>query len=251
MASLAEVSLVRGLNFLADSQSTISNNLANISSSTYKRRLPVTESSGQSFSSFLNSSFPNTTFNQSIDWSVGSLNATGNQAHVALKDENQFFKVLSGNGQEYYTRTGDLQMNAAGELVTRSGYRLLDPDNSPINMDSLIGDGSSDLSRMKISSTGQITLNTNTAGAKLGVFAIEDKSGLKPIGDGLYMSTGNKEIPAVASNEVAQGSIEQSNVDSVSEMVAMIVNQRSFQSTMGALTTLGRIKDSYSSALNR
>ena len=72
-----------------------------------------------------------------------------------------------------------------------------------------------------------------------------------PIGGGNYAYTGTERLTLAQTNAVRQRFVERSNVDTMTEMVQMISNQRGFQSSMGALTTLGRIQDSYTNVFSR
>ena len=53
MAGYGENALVRGLTFLAEKQASIANNLANVDTSSFKRRTAIAQSTGDRFETML------------------------------------------------------------------------------------------------------------------------------------------------------------------------------------------------------
>ena len=85
----------------------------------------------------------------------------------------------------------------------------------------------------------------------LGVYEIPDRSALRAHPGGLFEYQGTTPPIASKTAEIVQGALEQSNVQPTNELINMIAVQRSFQADMKALTTLGKIKDSYVATFNR
>jgi flagellar basal-body rod protein FlgG len=56
-------------------------------------------------------------------YTQGNLSQTGNAMDLAINGRG-FFQVLMPDGTLGYTRAGDFQLNASGQLVTSSGYTL-------------------------------------------------------------------------------------------------------------------------------
>ena len=74
---------------------------------------------------------------QRIGFAPGPLQRTGNPLDVALADDRSFFVVdytdpATGEAGFRLTRDGRLSLNGAGELVTQSGFKVLDGEGEPI-----------------------------------------------------------------------------------------------------------------------
>ena len=65
------------------------------------------------------------------DVSSGTLISTGRNLDVAVAGDG-WIAVVGPNGQEAYTRSGNLQINAANQLVTGSGLPVLGAGGAPI-----------------------------------------------------------------------------------------------------------------------
>ncbi|MNI02220.1 Flagellar basal-body rod protein FlgG [compost metagenome] len=144
-----------------------------------------------------------------------------------------FFSVLDNNDQVRYTKDGRFKVNAAGELLTSMGYRVLDADGNPIvlaagqSVDSLKGDS---LGRL-------ISYDNNTPQVvtTLGVSVINKPQELVREGNGLYRAddeeaAGIRQLEAADAAEVRQGYLERSNVDSAQSMVDLMAAQRAYES---------------------
>lgn len=254
MTSIGEQSLVQNLFYLSESQATAANNMANISSDGFKRRIAVPEVIGSRFDDFLQMTVHLTTFSQFLDWNVGPIIATDNPANLALRDKNLFVRVVTSTGETAYTRPSNLAIDPKGRLMTRSGDLILNDANEPIELKAAEGETLS-VQQITITANGELEMagkdGSGTTLGRLGLYRIDQLEHLNPIGGGNYSYSGTKRLELTQTNDVIQRFVERSNVNTMNEMVQMIMNQRGFQSTMSALTTLGRIKESYVSAFNR
>lgn len=251
MAGLGEIALIRGLNYLSETQAAIANNLANVTTRGFKRRIPVAESVGQQFNQVLAGQVPSPRYTEVYDLSLGTPNPTGDKSHITIQAQ-QFLKVRRDDGRMFFSRDGQLQLNKDRELITSGGDRILDEDHQPILFQSVDNDWS--LSQVKISPTGEITVRENNNEVRLGrlaVFEVPDTSKLSPAGDGLYSYPDIDKIKATTTDKIVQGTLEASNVEATQELIDMILAQRGFQASMGALSTLGRIKQAYITSLAR
>ncbi len=251
MAGPGEIALIRGLNYLSESQAAIAHNLANVTSTGFKRRIPVASPMDQEFNELLEGRFPTTRYTEVCDLSPGSPTATGNSSHMTIQS-GQFLKVLRADGRMFFSRAGELQLNHDGDLVTTADHRILDGDHRPISFQRVDSDWA--LNRMQISPAGEISVrdnNTEVTVGRIAVFEVPDTTKLSPVGDGLYSYPDIGKVTASPTDKIVQGALEQSNVDPVTELVDMIAAQRGFQASMGALTTLGRIKEAYITSLAR
>ena len=138
-----------------------------------------------------------------------------------------FFQVKLADGRVALTRAGDFRADAAGDVVTSGGERLVPPITLPK------GTRPSDV---VIAADGTVT----AAGKKLGQIALVDvpvRAGLQAVGGGLYLATTASGAAAAVKSQVRQGVLEGSNVDLGEAMVDMIDAQRSFQLASRALKT--------------
>ena len=251
MSSIGENALVRNLHYLSESQAVTTNNLANVSSNGFKRRIAMPVETGTRFDDFLGAATTVAEFGQSMDWSAGSLLNTDDPGNIAFRDQNLFLRVQTKDGRIAYTRTGDLVLGTDNRLLTRTGDTVLDDNDQPIVLPSGTDQGAISLETIKIAPNGQLDLADGGTIGRLGLYEIQGGRGLTPVGGGNYvLPTGQQPRPA-QTNGVLQRFLEQSNVEVMGQMVQMISNQRGFQATASALTTLGRIKESYVSAFNR
>ncbi|HEY7897944.1 MAG TPA: flagellar basal-body rod protein FlgG [Gemmatimonadaceae bacterium] len=166
---------------------------------------------------------------QRID-SQGSLEQTSRPLDLAIEGEG-YFEVQLPNGNAAYTRDGSLQVSDQGVLVTNQGYAIQPPIKVP-----------KDATSITISETGVVTANgvTGATGGAQELGRIElarfaNPSGLESMGQNLFSETptsgeairGN---PTEDGNgRLAQGYLEASNVEIVTEMVDMITAQRAYE----------------------
>ncbi len=166
----------------------------------------------------------------------GSLAITDNQFDMAIEGRG-FFEVQMPDGTPAYTRDGSFQLSVDGNLVTSTGYQLLPgvtvpPDTGVI---SIGRDG-----------TVSATVPGSTAPVQLGTITLTDfanPSGLNAIGGNLYTETASSGTPRQGTagldgiGRLIQGSIETSNVNIVEELVSMIETQRAYEINSKAIST--------------
>ncbi|MDA8647147.1 flagellar basal-body rod protein FlgG [Porticoccaceae bacterium] len=165
----------------------------------------------------------------------GNIITTENALDLAITGDG-FLSVLQKDGTFAYTRDGSLKLSADGNLVTAGGETLNPPINIDVNAESItIGrDGIVTVSLANGGGTaqaGQIQLSRfpNNAGLKaLGrnLFAETEASGTAQVGN--PGETGN--------GMLMQGSLEASNVNVVEEMVNMIETQRAYEVNSKAIS---------------
>lgn len=245
MARYSETALVRGLHFLGEAQAAIANNLANLETASYKRRSPVAGTSA-TFQRVLDQRLPTVRYGEVADFQPGTVRQTDNPMEVALT-EGAFLRVQDGKGRTYLTRDGQMSIDAQGRLVTHEGLRYLDVNGNPIQL----GLGEESPTSLTIAPNGQISdAQRGTAYGQLGMFRVPDVHKLVPVGSGNYEDLGKQKLEPAQSG-LQQGYQEGSNVDSLQELVQMIVVQRSFSATQKALGSVGRMQDNLVANLNR
>jgi flagellar basal-body rod protein FlgG len=156
----------------------------------------------------------------------GQLTQTGTQTDVAIQG-NGFFEVQLQDGTKAYTRDGALKVSSTGQWVTSDGLALEEGFQSLPN----------DYTNIAISTNGYFNVTTSSGNqsfrVQLARFA--NPAGLQSLGNNLYketLSSGAAELGNPGENgfgTLQQSYLESSNVDVVTEMVNMIVAQRSYE----------------------
>lgn len=163
----------------------------------------------------------------------GSLENTARPLDIAISGQG-FFQVSMPNGDVRYTRDGSLQLNADGELVTSTGYRIEPAISIPTSAVSV-----------DIGKDGSVNI-TDAAGTQSVVGTIElsrfpNPSGLSSEGDNLLAAT---EASGTATTGTAgdsgfgtimSGFLEKSNVQMITELVNLITAQRAYETNSRAI----------------
>ncbi len=150
----------------------------------------------------------------STSFASGVLEETGRTADLALEGAG-FFAVETPEG-ERYTRSGQFQVSASGELTTLNGNRVLG-QNGPIRV-----------SGEDFSVSGDGTVQSAAGSDRLRLVSFADTGVLRKEGNGLYAAFGGTPL-ADAGTRVRQGTLESSNVDMASQMVDMIEISRNHE----------------------
>jgi flagellar basal-body rod protein FlgG len=165
----------------------------------------------------------------------GTLSQTGNTLDVAIQGDG-FFKVLMPDGSFSYTRDGSFQMDAQGRIVTAEGYVVQPGVTIPANS-----------SGITVNNQGQVSVTPagSTTSSVLGQFTITrfiNNAGLQANGDNLYIATPASGTPqdttpgTEGAGTLLQGSLEQSNVEAVTEISNLIAAQRAYEMNSKVIT---------------
>jgi flagellar basal-body rod protein FlgG len=165
----------------------------------------------------------------------GALQQTGNQLDVAINGRG-FFQVLMPDGSTAYTRDGSFQVDSQGTLVTASGYAV--QPNITIPEDAL----TVTIARDGTVSVTQPGVPTPTVVGQLQLASFINPAGLQSLGENLYAETAASGAPQVNApgqgglGVLVQSMIETSNVNVAEELVNMIMAQRAFELNSRAIT---------------
>jgi len=241
-----------GMNGQQANIDTVSNNLANVNTSGYKKQrvefedllyqtvktagTPATEDTitpvGVQMGHGVKVASTLRMFDQ------GSLQNTGNSSDLAIQGEG-FFRVLQYDGSYAYTRDGSFKIDADRQLVTSNGLKVLPELTFP--------DGYRQ-DTINISQDGRVTvrvadLDDPVEVGQVELYRFQNPAGLSSVGENLYKQTpasGN----SIAGRPGFEGfgksihkMLEMSNVSTVSEMVSMIVAQRAYEFNSKAIQT--------------
>lgn len=155
----------------------------------------------------------------------GAQQTTGRDLDVAVRGAG-FIAVQSRDGTEAYTRAGDLQLDAEGQLVTASGHPVLGQQGPIVIPDS---------TRIEIGGDGTISIVAQGQGPET-VSAIDriklvrpDADQLSKGVDGLLRLPEGQAADADSSVQIASGTIEDSNVNIAEAMIDMILVARHYE----------------------
>lgn len=166
------------------------------------------------------------------DFQPGPMRTTGRDMDVAVQGEG-FLAVQGEDGNEAYTRRGDLRVSNMGLLETGAGDPVIG-ENGPVAIPPA--------DEVDIGEDGTISIVPE--GAEGGEMAIIDRikladpptDELNKGEDGLFRLPDGEAAPADAQVRVRSGVLEGSNVNSVDAMVELIDNQRQFETNIKMLT---------------
>ena len=159
--------------------------------------------------------------NVSANFVQGTLRPTNLPNDLAIEGPG-FFEVQLPNGSHAYTRDGELQFNAHGQLVTKQGYLVLG-DNGPIQMDA------ANSAPITVAADGEITQNGALKG-RIRLVEFNQPNLLKPIGNGCFLANNPaSQALAAQSSQLRQGFLESANTSPTTEMASMITSMRMFE----------------------
>ncbi len=228
----------------------ISNNLANVNTTGYKKSRADFQDLMYQYAIEPGAATSSTTTNPSgvqIGLGVktasvqkvftqGDMTSTGNQLDVAIEGDG-FFQVTKPDGTIAYTRAGSLRINETGALVTPDGFALAPAITIPA------GSGG-----VTIGQDGTVTVKTPGTAAptnvgQLTAVTFPNNAGLRAVGQSLYEETLASGTPAAGIfnqqgvGRLNQGFLESSNVSVVEQVVSMITGQRAYEASSKAITT--------------
>ncbi len=160
------------------------------------------------------------------DYAQGAHMDTKNPLDFALNGPG-FFSVLSPDGKTFLTRDGNFNLDANGRLVTGDGLPVLG-HNGEIYIDG---------SQVAVDAEGNINVDGKALDQLL-VVKVQDENKLVKVGHSLFAVGANNKVDAAPDDiRVEQGTLEQSNVNSVMEMVNMIDTYRSYELNSRIIST--------------
>lgn len=239
-----------GLDAQQTKMSNISNNLANVGTTGYKRSRAIFQDliyqnvrqvGAQSTqdtrlpSGLMIGTGVRTVATEKL-FTQGNLVQTGNSMDVAAQGRG-FFQVLMPDGSQSYTRDGSFQVDSQGQMVTAAGYTVQPAITIPENALSVNIGTDGTVSVRQPGSTGVTQVGT------LQMADFVNPAGLQPVGENLYLESASSGTPQVGNpglnglGTVMQGYIESSNVNVVEELVNMIETQRAYEMNSRAIST--------------
>lgn len=239
-----------GLDAQQTQMDVISNNLANVSTTGFKRTRPVFEDllyqtlrqpgAQSSQQTMLPSGLQLGTGVRPVAtekiFTQGNLQQTGNALDLAIQGKG-FLQVLLPDGTTGYTRDGSFQVDSQGQMVTASGYPLQPSITIPADATSVTIGADGIVSVLQAGST-----SPNQIGS-IQLAGFINNAGLQSFGENIYLETAASGTPSANTpgtnglGTLNQTYLETSNVNVVEELVNMIQAQRAYEINSKAIST--------------
>ncbi len=238
---------------------TISNNIANVNTTGYKKeRLEFQSLLYQTMSrATLDENDTGRPVNLQVGHGVrpvvssriftnGSVERTDNPLDFYLQGDG-FFVVERGEDDIVYTKDGSFKLSLNGDelsLVTSEGYAILDTDGEPITLPQNVS-----MADVTVDSLGNITYidedgESQDLGVRFNIVQFPNVQGLEAIGNNFYTVTAasgeavqESEGETTTVSSIIQNCLEMSNVNVANEMVDLIIAQRAYELNSKAIQT--------------
>ena len=170
-----------------------------------------------------------TRINTGVNFQTGETTPTRRELDVAIQGEG-FFELQKPDGSKAYTRSGEFRVRPDRTVVSGGDCAVMSDGGSPIT--TLPGGGP-----IAINSDGTIVQNGTTLG-KFSIQTFTNTAALVPLTGGLFMANPDAGMKPVDKPEIMQGYLEQSNVQSLREMVDLVVISRAYEANQKIITTV-------------
>ena len=239
-----------GLDAQQTRMNVISNNLANVNTTGFKRDRAVfedmlyqnvkqaggqTDANSQAPTGLMLGTGVRIVATEKLH-SQGNMVTTQNPLDLAISGDG-YFQIAKGDGSLAYTRDGGFKISATGQMVTSSGA-LLQPAITIPNTASSVTVGRDGSVSIELAAGGSQVLG------QIQIARFVNPSGLQSLGQNLMKDTPASGAPQVLAPGVAgagslmQGTLEASNVNVVEEMVNMIETQRAYEINSKAISAV-------------
>ena len=239
-----------GLDAQNTQMSVIANNLANTNTTGYKSdRAAFQDLMYQNIQQVGAQSTQNTQYSTGLtlgtgvriaatekNYTQGSVLQTGGKLDMSITGLG-FFQITMPDGSLGYSRDGSFSMDSQGNVVTASGYPLSPAITIPANAQSV---------SVGIDGTVSVTTPGATKATTVGQIQLANfinVQGLQATGNNLLTESASSGAPQVGTpgtsglGTLVQGSLETSNVNTVTELVNMIQCQRAYEMNSKAIST--------------
>jgi flagellar basal-body rod protein FlgF len=202
---------------LANELQSVANNIANLSTTGYRREGVVFAEMVEALAAEGGSVAMTEARARFTDELQGALVETGGTLDMAIEGDG-YFTVMTPAG-ERLTRAGAFTRNAEGEVVNMDGHRLLDEGGGAIVIPF-------EAETVGLAADGTLSVNGAPV-ARVGLVTVEDPTKLFREAGVLFRA--DAETVPVEAGRIVQGFLEQSNVNPVAEMARMIEVQRAYE----------------------
>ncbi len=220
-------------------QTTTANNLANANTTGFKAEIANVRPlwvKGEGFTSRIQASEEVL----AADMNAGAISETGRALDIAI-DGDALLAVQTPEGEEAYTRRGDLQLSDSGLLTTGDGYPVLG-EQGPVTLPPA--------DSMRIDKDGTVWVvptggdpNQPQQVERLKLASATGSKVVKGL-DGLFRVDGGGALPSDPQAKVVSGSLEGSNVNQTKALVDMIEASRAWDTQLKLITSAKEIDTS-------
>lgn len=201
---------------------TVANNIANMSTTGYRRESVV-------FAEFIRDTGPaepslsmGLAHARASDLTQGALTRTNGTFDLAI--EGPGFFLVETPGGERLTRAGAFTPNEVGDIVTPDGHRLLDEGGAPVFVPP-------DTASVSVAADGTLSADGQPLG-RIGLYLPADPVDMARVEGVAFAAPAGVEP---IEGRMLQGFIEESNVNPVTEIARMIEVQRAYELGQGFL----------------
>ena len=202
---------------LAKELQTVANNIANLSTTGYRREGVVFAEVVKALAAEGGSVAMTEARGRYTDELQGSLDQTGGTLDLAIEGDG-YFQMMTPEGPRL-TRAGAFTRNQDATVVNMDGHPLLDEGGGEIVIPF-------EARSIGVSADGTVSVDGQPA-AKLGLVKVADRTKLFREAGVLFRA--DTEVEAVEDGRVVQGFLEQSNVNPVAELARMVEVQRAYE----------------------
>ena len=206
-----------GLTARAKAQAVTANNLANASTTGFRRELSVAQGrylDGPAATTRSQAGAPSA----STPRSAGRVVATGLPLDVAMAGD-AWLAVQADDGTQAFTRRGDLRLNPNGVLETGDGHPVLGRDGIPLTVPA----GAS----LAVQPDGTLMVRSGDTQTIAGQIKLVAGTGLDKRSDGLFGAAGGREADPAA--RLTSGTLESSNVETAGGLAELVEQSRGFE----------------------
>ncbi len=212
-------SAAAALQMLERRQQVLSNNLANASTRGFKAETAFARIIGDAMA----------TTDTALDLSPGTLTETHNTLDLAIEGDGFF--VTSTPGGERLVRNGSFRLDADRRLVTEHGNPVLG-DDGPITLP---------LGVAEVDATGLVKVNGKPV-QRLRVERVAEGTQLQHEGGTQFLPDATRQSIPPTQRIVRQGFIEESNVNPMSAMTAMLEILHRYGAAQKTLSTIDAVR---------
>ncbi len=203
----------------------IANNLANVNSTGFKKTISFSEIISEQSKSQIK---------QTTDLRQGTLVFTGSKLDLGISGDG-FFAIETQNGMQL-TRNGKFRISDDGFLTTDSGQRVLG-ENGPVNFSSVLLE---DNASITVSKSGLIKAGDIEIDRLLVLSSLSPDMLMKGEGSSIMFNE-NQIVPTNLNDfQIIQGYLEESNVNPIEEMTAMIKVHQEYDSVSKMINFMDR-----------
>jgi len=229
---------------------TISNNLANVSTTGYKRDRATFQDLMYQIDAQPGGMTSQDTTNPSglqlgvgvrvagthKEFTEGTIETTSQPLDMAIEGRG-FFQITTPDGGLAYTRSGEFQLDQDGRIVTPQGFPLEPAINLPQEATEIT---------IGVDGTVTATMPGDSAPNQLGniqLVSFMNPAGLQAVGGNLFVETAASGTPQQSTpgengmGQLVQGALETSNVSVVEELVNMVATQRAYEMNSRVVST--------------